>query len=109
MRRTSSHVVSSLSSKAPILAALGLLAGCSFDANELKAFPGTDSSATGRPSLDGGGTHDSPTTATGGVDGAATVGTGGAGGTGGFTGGSPDAPLTGAGGSRGTGGIISTV
>ena len=83
-----------------LLATAVILAGCSFDANELKAFPVLDSSAVGRSSLDDSGTHDSPTTAMGGADGAAT--------TGGTAGGFPDGPSAGTGGAMGTGGIINT-
>ena len=83
---------------AGVIVALMAATGCSFDANELKAFPVLDSSASGGSSRDSNRTNDSLTTAAGGVDGAAVVGTGGAFDTGGMGGRGIDAAGTGSGG-----------
>jgi len=78
-----------------LLCITAVLAGCSFDPNELEAWPGIDSSADGSFSLDGNGIYDVSITAT---DGAATISIDGMTGMGGSGGNGIDAAGGGSGG-----------
>ena len=92
MRRVLGFIKGCQIAEGVLLALAVIFAGCSFDANELKAFPVLDSSAAGGSSLDGSRTNDIPTTTAGGADGAAMIGTGGVSGAGGMGGSGIDAP-----------------